>query len=144
MIFSFGESEHERIEVDVLGYAYPSLGNYWDDNWLKARIGVRAGGFHGIVSAFLMTSELRDFLSQLRPFFETLRGSPEFTTTEGQLSFRLTGDRMGHIEFAGEVVDQAGIGNRLQFKLQFDQTQLAEAVRALEQVASAFPVRGAP
>jgi hypothetical protein len=141
MIFSFGQSEQERIEVDVHGYERPASGEYWDDNWLTVEIRVRAGGFRGNAAATIITGELTKFLSELRPLFESLSGSAEFSTMEGQLSLRLAGDGKGHIELRGEVSDQAGVGNRLHFTLQFDQSQLGASIRELERVTSQFPVR---
>ena len=141
MIFSFGHSDKERIEVDVHGYERAPVGEYWDDNWLVVEIRVQAGGFRGKAAATIITSELTKFLSELHPLFETLGGSAEFATMEGQLSLRLVGDGKGHIELRGEVADQAGIGNRLHFTLQFDQSQLGASIRELERVTSQFPVR---
>ena len=141
MKFSFGHSELERIEVEVLGYERPPVGEYWDDNWLRVEIRVMAGGFRGKAAAAFITSELSKFLSDLQPLFDTLKGTAEFTTMERQLSLRLVGDGKGHIELSGEVADQAGIGNRLHFTFEFDQTQLAASIRELEQVTSQFPIR---
>jgi len=58
MTFSFGQSERERIEVDVLQYERQRTGEYWDDNWLTVQIRVQAGGFHGNAKAAIITSEL--------------------------------------------------------------------------------------
>jgi hypothetical protein len=57
------------------------------------------------------------------------------------LSLRLTGDGKGHVELRGEVSDQAGVGNRLHFTLQFDQSQLRASIHELERATSEFPVR---
>jgi hypothetical protein len=123
MIFSFGQSTEERIEVGVHGYERAPVGEYWDDNWLRVEIRVRAGGFRGKVAAAIMTSELIGFLSELGSLLQTLSGSAESETLEKQLSLRLAGDGKGHVELRGEVADQAGVGNRLHFALQFDQSQ---------------------
>jgi hypothetical protein len=141
MTFSFGQSERERIEVDVQGYERPASGEYWDDNWLTVDIHVCAGGFRGNASATIITSELSKFLTELRPLYESLSGSAQFETMEEQLSLKLVGDGKGHVELRGEVADQPGIGNRLHFTLQFDQSQLGEAIRELERVTSKFPIR---
>jgi hypothetical protein len=143
MIFSFGQSKHERVEVDVHGYERPASGEYYDHNWLRTDVRVSAGKFRGEVYATIITSELVAFLSELRTLYERLNGSAEFKTMEEQLSLRLVGDGRGHIELRGEVADQPGIGNRLHFTLQFDQSQLGAAIRELEQVTSQFPVRAA-
>ena len=144
MMFSFGHSEQERIEVDVHGYERAASGDYWDDNWLAVEIRVRVGGFRGNAAATIMTSELTKFELELHPLFETLKGKAEFTTMEGQLSLRLVGDGNGHIELHGVVADQAGFGNQLHFTLQFDQSLLENSIREIAKVTSQFPVRSAP
>jgi len=144
MIFSFGQSERERIEIDVLGYERKPVGEYWDDNWLNVEIRVHAGGFRGKASAAIITSELEKFLSELKPLYEKLVGEAKFATMEEQLGLRLSGDGKGHIELHGEVADQAGIGNRLFFNLRFDQTQLKQSISDLELIVETFPVRSIP
>jgi hypothetical protein len=141
MIASFGESQHERVEIDVLRYERSPVGEYYDDNWLTVKIQVAAGGFRGTVDAAILTDELTRFLTQLRPVYENLRGTAEFTTLEEQLRLTLSGDGKGHIELIGQLADQPGIGNRLHFTLRFDQSQLAESIRQLAAVTSQFPVR---
>jgi hypothetical protein len=54
---------------------------------------------------------------------------------------RLVGDGKGHIALRGEVADQPGVGNRLHFTLQFDQSQLGASVRELERLTLQFPER---
>jgi hypothetical protein len=142
MIFLFGQSEHERIEVDVLRYERALIGEYWDDNWLTVEIHVSAGGVRGNAAAAIVTGELKKFLSELRALFETLSGTIEFKTMEGQLNLLLVGDGKGHIELRGEVVDKPGVGNRLEFTLQLDQSQLGASIRELERVTAQFPERG--
>ncbi len=141
MTFSFGQSQHERIEVEVMRYERPPVGEYHDDNWLTVQVRVFAGGFRGTVDGAIITEEFVAFLSQLRPLHQSLSGTAEFTTLEGQLHMRLTGDGKGHIELLGEVADQPGIGNRLHFILHFDQSQLGGSIRELERVTSTFPIR---
>ena len=81
------------------------------------------------------------FLEQLRPLYESLSGTAEFSTLEGQLGLRLVGDGKGHIALTGEVADYAGIGNRLHFSLHFDQTQLRVSICQLERITSQIPNR---
>jgi len=126
-----------------LRYERAPVGEYHDDNWLTAQIRVCAGGFRGTVDAAIVTDELAAFLTQLRPLYDSLRGTAEFTTLETQVHLRLTGDGKGHIELVGEVADQPGIGNHLRFTLHFDQSQLAASIRELEKVTTEFPIRAA-
>ena len=142
MIFSFGQAERERIEIDVLNYERSPVGEYFDDNWLLVDITVRAGGFHGNASATIITGELEKFLSELKPLYEKLSGSVKFDTLEGQLKLQLNGDGKGHIELLGEVTDRKGDGNCLHFTLEFDQSQLRVSISELEKIMLEFPVRG--
>lgn len=141
MTFSFGQSERERIEVDVTGYESLVAGANWFDNWLAMQVSVQAGAFHGSVSASFIADELVRFLAQLRPLYDTLSGTAEFATMERQLIVRLVGDGTGHIELRGEVADSAGACNRLHFILVFDQTQLRTSICEIERVISQFPSR---
>ena len=141
MKFSFGQSQHERIAIEVSRYERSPVGEYYDDNWLTVKIQACAGGFKGKVDAAILTGELASFLAELRSLYESLAGTAQFTTLEEQLQLRLRGDGKGHIELEGDVSDQPGIGNRLQFRLQFDQSQLGASIRELERVISEFPVR---
>jgi hypothetical protein len=109
MTFSFGQAEHERIEVEVLHYERQPVGEYHDDNWLTVQVRVCVGGFRGTVDAAFVAEEFVAFLSQLRPLHQSLSGAAEFTTLEGQLRLRLTGDGNGHIELVEELADQPGI-----------------------------------
>jgi hypothetical protein len=141
MKFSLGHSEMERLEVEVLRYERAPCGEYYDDNWLTSQLRVSVGGFKGKVEAAIQTAELDTFLAQLRPLYATLRGTAEFSTIEEQLHLLLVGDGKGHIELTGELIDRPGLGNRLHFKLQFDQTQLAVSIQELERVMSVYSIR---
>ncbi len=141
-VFSFGQSENERIEVNVFGYERAPVGEYWDDNWLNVEISVQAGGFCGKAAATIITGEWERFLYELRPLYEKLNGKAEFATVEGQLGLKLSGDGKGHNELHGQAADQPGIGNRLHFSLQFDQSQLRASITELERVLRKILVRG--
>ena len=143
MKFTFGESENERVAVDVLSYERPICGDYHDDNWLVIHIAVSAGGFSGTARATILTDELVRFAEQLHLLYDRLTGSAAFSTLEGQLSLTLVGDGRGHIRLTGDVSDQPGVGNQLSFTLDFDQSQLQQSIRELDAVITAFPIRSA-
>jgi hypothetical protein len=143
MTFSFGQTQHERIEIEVFRYERSPVGEYYDDNWLIVQVRVWVGGFRGKVDCTFITEELVAFLTQLRLLYQSLLGTAKFTTLEEQLYLRLTGDGKGHIELSGEIADQPDIGNRLHFTLHFDQTQLGVSIHELERVTSTFTVRAA-
>jgi hypothetical protein len=138
MKIAFGSAEHEFILLEVLGYERSPVGEWFDDNWLQARIHVAAGGFRGSAAAALLTDELVRFASQVHLLHETLGGLAEFTTIEGQLALTLTGDKKGRVDLKGTILDRPGLGNRLDFSLRLDQSQLGSSFKELEAVAATF------
>ena len=141
MNFSFGQSEHERIVIDVGSYERDVAGDFHDDNWIIIRVFVSVGGFKGTVGATIITDELVTFHEELCTLYDTLKGEAKFTTLEQQLALTLVSNTRGNIQLKGQVMDRAGVGNKLSFTLKFDQTQLAASINELAAVMEAFPVR---
>jgi hypothetical protein len=139
--FSLGGSERERVEVSVEGYERQPSGEYFDDNWLNVRVSVNAGGFKGRFDASFQTGELLSFRDQLSSLYNTLNGEAKFVTMETQLALTLVGDGRGGITLKGEAWDQPGIGNRLEFSLELDQTHIGKTLGELNEVLGGFPVR---
>jgi hypothetical protein len=57
---------------------------------------------------------------------------------------KIQGDGLGHFEAECHAMDQAGVGNRLEFRLSFDQTDIPGILKGLDRVNEAFPARGSP
>src|SRR5262245_7926626 len=138
-----GESG-ELLTIAVLDRSHPDCVDYWDGNWLRAAVEVRAGGFHGAATGELRTDELAAFSEQLARLQESLQGEAAFDTMERWLSIRVTGDGRGHLEFRCVVRDYPGIGNTLECVLHSDQTFMRSTVAELAAVVRAFPVVGRP
>ena len=139
--FSLGGSEKSKVTVEVVGYERASSGKYNDDNWLNAVVSVSAGAFSGRFTASFVTSEFVAFRSQLQTLYQTLKGEAAFETLEGQLTLTLVGNGHGGVTLKGTALDQPGIGNSLSFELALDQTYLERALRDLDHIIGAFPVR---
>ena len=84
---------------------------------------------------------MASFQFELAKLYTSLSGSAKFSTLEGWLAFEVVGDGKGHFSCIGNVADEFGHGNVLNFKLYLDQTFLPEILNGLEKVASTFPVR---
>jgi hypothetical protein len=139
--FSLGESKHERVEIFVSGYERRPSGDYHDDNWLTVEVSLAVGGFSGRFQASFLTAELVEFRDQLAALYKSLNGEAKLVTMETQLLLSLSGNGRGGISLKGEAWDQPGIGNRLIFGLDLDQTHLATTLGELDAVIERFPVR---
>src|SRR5690349_6163467 len=118
--------------------------DYWDGNWVDSSIEIRAGGFSGRFGASLRTEEFESFRVHLAKLYTFETSTAEFTTMEEQLRIHVNGDKLGHYTAECSAMDQAGIGNRLSFELEFDQTDIPSILAGLDSIIESFPVIGNP
>jgi hypothetical protein len=142
--FRVGSSNREHVIVRPSRREYPEAADYDDGNWVYATIEIAAGSFRGSFEALLRAEEFVRFRDELRPLYERLTGKATFDTMEGWLRIDVQGDGKGQFHAACEAIDQPGLGNRLRFKIDFDQTELSAIVRDLDAICKAVPVVGAP
>jgi hypothetical protein len=122
----------------------PGLFDAWDGNWIDCEVEIAAGGFRGTFRADMRSEEFQTFLEQLEGVGSAMEGVASLSGVEGQIAVSLTGDGPERVRLAGEALDVAGTGNRLQFAFDVDRACLPEISRSLEHLLSAFPVIGAP
>ncbi len=65
--FSLKAEAGTVIGVTVSGYAYPNSVDYWDGNWLNARVHAKTEGFVADYPLLVRAEEVAKFLEQLRP-----------------------------------------------------------------------------
>ncbi|MCA1559767.1 MAG: hypothetical protein LC804_05700 [Acidobacteria bacterium] len=128
--------------IRPLSRCHPGLFDYWDGNWIDCELEIVAGGFRGGFRADLRSEEFYTFLQEVEGLTRAVQGTASFATMEGRIALSLTGDGNGHIRVAGDAIDVAGTGNRLQFGFDTDQTYLPPICRSLEHLLAAFPVTG--
>ncbi len=133
-MWSLGGSERERVAVEVTSKP-TNDGGY---NWVKAHVSVFVGGFSGNIEANFLTSDFVRFRDGLRILHNDLKGNAVFETLEGQLNLKLSVDKLGHVTVDGEAVDIAGVGNKLIFQMNFDQSYLSQTLQELDAVIAGF------
>ena len=139
-----GDPDGQRVLIQPQGRQHPGLFDYWDGNWIVCDIQLSAGGFRGGFQASLRSEEFQAFLAEVEVLGDTLEGTAAFSTIEGQLALTLAADGKGHVRVTGEAQDELGIGNRLHFEFEIDQTCLARMREGLAHLLKAFPVTGTP
>jgi hypothetical protein len=140
--FTLGASSGEHVTVEVVARLLPNATDFWDGNWLDGRVEVRAGGFTGAYRASFRTTDFAEFAAGLGELYERLTGSTRFDTMEKQLQIDIEGDGRGHFLARCAATDVAGVGNRLQFDLGFDQTQIPGILSELAALCREYPVLG--
>ncbi len=139
-----GESGGQHVVIRPLSRSHPGLFDYWDGNWIVCEVEIAAGGFRGGFRADLRGEEFLGFLNETAELSRTLEGAASLTSMEGQIALTLTGDGRGLVRVAGEAVDVAGSGNRLQFGFGIDQTCLPEIARLWNTCSPPFPCSARP
>ena len=142
----FGSPEGEFLAIGVRRRPYADPANLsddaydWDANWVTCLLEAKLRGFRASFDVHLQTSDFPPFRDALRRLWNELLGEATFTTIEEQLALRVRGDGVVHMTMSGELRDIAGTGNRLQFKLELDQTHLTSSLRQLDDLIDRFPV----
>ena len=136
-----GRRETEHLVIRAVRREHEGATDYWDGNWIVAKVTVGAGGFRGELVGSLRIEEFVRLRNQLRLPLGDLAGTSKFETMERWLALEIVGDGRGHFHAACVAVD-VPTASRLTFGIDFDQTELPEILRGLDAVCDAFPVLG--
>ena len=127
---TFGSAD-DFLTLEFEGVAHDDPEPY---RWVQVRVSFRFGAFAGHFPASFLVGEVRDLHAAIRTLHSTLHGVVAFNTLEHQVTFTLAMDPTGKLKFAGELIDDAAVANRLQFETQLDQTYLVPVLAALDRV----------
>ncbi|HEX6350090.1 MAG TPA: hypothetical protein VF160_11955 [Candidatus Dormibacteraeota bacterium] len=145
--FLLGNSDGDRLEIEVVARQHPDKADYWDGNWVTAYVTVVAQPWSGSYEADLRTDEFAGFRDALhRLHGDASLTEARFDALEPWLNFVLRRtDRLGHVEVRGEARHSFLAGhNVLNFVLELDQTYIQPALDGLDAILREFPVRGSP
>lgn len=127
------------------GYEFPQIRVGADANWVNADIDLvvgRTSSYTARMSLTLRTDELAGFLDELCALDTDLTGEAELTHLEEEIGLTVRLKR-GKGSLEGFVQDH--VGPELRFSdIEIDQTFVREALKQIDAVVSAFPVRGNP
>ena len=130
------------IRIELLKLSHLNAEMDWDANWIKGFVKVKAGGFNGEFNAEFMTVDFISFKTELTKLYDKLNGIASFQTLENQVDIKIKGDGIGHLNAECEVMDFAGMGNKLIFEINFDQTHIPKLLNELGKIISKFPKIG--
>ena len=137
-----GKETREYLKVTILDRCHPECLDYWDGNWLNCKIDIKVGGFTGDYISHLRSEEFFSFYEQLKIVYEDLSGVARFENMEEWLDILVKGDGIGHFKVNCIALDEPGIGNTLEFKLEIDQTEIADLIKKLDKILKKFSVIG--
>lgn len=139
-----GSPDENHVTLRPLRRASPDSSDFWEANWLKVDVAVRAGAFAGRFEADLRTDELEQLADQLAALEGASTGAAALASAEGWVSVRLALAPGGRLEGACEVRDDPAMGSSLRFPLTVEPAQRPVLLAALGAILRAFPVVGDP
>jgi hypothetical protein len=139
-----GTRQANHLSLRPLRRSYPNAEDFWEGNWLKVAVAVRAGAFQGAFEADLRSDELQEFLAQLQALPGAAEGRAALQSAEGWVTVRLALDQRGRLDGTCEVQDDPAMGSSLRFTLGLEPALLAPMLAALAGILEAFPVVGTP
>jgi len=129
------------IVIKVIGYERPEADNQDDANWLKCALTVEATPFSGTFNSAFTTHDLVHLYEQLENSLSSLSGTVSFENTENDIAFDIEFNKRGGATLSGAAHPHKWLGASLQFRLETDQSYLAQTMRQLEVVLRRFPVK---
>jgi hypothetical protein len=141
--FQIGSIDGDYLMLQVFCRSH-SADDYWDGNWVDGSVELVVGGFRGSYGACFRAEEFVQFRESLAQLYSLSSQKAQFETMEQQLTINVIGDKLGHFTAECEAIDELGIGNRLNFSLSFDQTEIPKILKELDNVINEFPVVGKP
>jgi hypothetical protein len=138
-----GDPAGDHLAIRVLGRLHPGSDDFWDGNWLATPIKAAVGGFRATVGASLRADELQTLLDALKGLHSALNGEAVLESMEKWLTLRMAATNRGRLEVKGTLLDRAGDGNQLTFRIDgLDQSYLPNIIDSLEGATKLFPVLG--
>jgi hypothetical protein len=138
----------EHVAVEVLAREHPDQSDYWDGNWLTARVDVACGPWSGKFQAALRAEEFVHFRDQLHLLDGDREAPPaEFESMEPWLRFTVErSDKQGHVQVSGRAQTEPFFDshNIFYFVLELDETLIAATLDELGDLIKDFPVVGSP
>jgi hypothetical protein len=124
--WSIGYLDSEKILFELIPPVADKRTEGYD--WISACVTFRVGKFNGQIPLMLTLHDIIHFKEQLESLYDDLKGGAELTTIEQQVELKVKTDGLGHMFTEGYLKDDVSFGNKLSFKINFDQTILKHPI----------------
>jgi hypothetical protein len=134
-----------RLTLSASGYQFPDKQTGSDANWLHGEVELAAGTkgtFSGRHTVWLYTDDLQRFRNQMAALAESLTGEARLDHIENQVGCHITLED-GSGTLTAFVREHRGAELRVE-KIETDQNYVMAALKDLDALLAAYPVRGVP
>jgi hypothetical protein len=130
------------LSLWVFGRQFPDKNDYWDGNWLNARVRVEAP--EAVVEAhgtIIFVPELESFTTEVELLNRKLTGEASLRCTEPNLNIVLRVDSLGHMT-ATIMVTPDHMTQSHKFVFNVDQTYFKPLIAECKRILLCYPIRG--
>jgi len=133
------------LRIRVHGRQFDDAQDYWDGNWLVVSARCVEGGASVEVSGPIVhLSELSQFLAELEPLYETLRGTATLPCMEPNLRVEIRpSNSTGGMEVDVRITPDH-LNQEHRFLFAIDQSYLPGIIGGIRAVLAECPIRGNP
>ena len=135
-----GKAGH--CSVCILNRLDPKSQDFWDANWLSARVELKSAGFRGDCEVTLRAEAFVEFRDQLLSLIEKGKGVARFAPIEPALTIGVQRDCFETAEAVISLKDNLDAGNELRARFRVDSKCLPMMIEELNRIVEAFPVVG--
>ena len=132
------------IRLDLSHRGHPEAHDYWDGNWVVARIQAEVQGFKADFTDQVHLGDVIRFYEEVLKLNASLTGAATLAVMEEYLVVIGTLDARGRLDWSVLLLHPVKRDVQLQFEFQADQSYLPELIQQIEDVLIEFQVRGQP
>ena len=115
-------------------YGYPNETCHWGGYDTQSQLEIKSQGLTVLTNLYISTGELYNFYEQLSKAYDSLTGTANLTSYEGNLNIVITFDNLGHANIEGKYREYIEPSYSVEFEMSTDQSYLKETVEELERI----------
>jgi hypothetical protein len=127
-----GFSGFLQLEIEEV-FGFPDETSHFGGYDTKTKLQIESNGFCVNSELWLSTGEVFNLYKSLKTSHERLKGFAKFDSSEGNLSFTISYEPLGHVSIKGEFNDNNQEANLLKFEISSDQSYLNRTLVELTQ-----------
>lgn len=119
-------------------YGLPNQTVYSGGYEVDGQIEIKCSNYYVKGKLLFSTGEIYRFFKDFEPLLKNLVGSASFNSFEGNLSFEVKVDNLGHISITGKYIEDFLLSTSLNFELIGDQSYLKDSFIEMQAIVDKF------
>lgn len=133
------KGESSEINVSILKRSNSAAEDFWDGNWLDAKIEMHVRGFNCVYGTSLRVDDFERFYEDVLALNSGTKQNAEFMTMEEGFYLHLQVEPNGVVICRGKAKDD--LGNSMEFKFESDLMLIEYLIEEVKMILKAYPLR---